>query len=1247
MSHHIPAVSQPTRRRPPAIISLLFIGLMLITVQAGASEQQVTLQLKWKHAFQFAGYYAAQEKGFYKAAGLDVEIREHSGKRSPVEVMLAGDANYAVTGSEVVIHRGKKEPVVALGAIFQHSPYAFLVRADSGISEVRDFAGKRIMFGSGIQDAVLRAALRRHGIYRGDYTELSTSFNISALIDGETDVFSAYTTDQILNLEEAGIEGHHILPKESGIDFYGDILVTTEAEIASHPQRTRRFRTASLKGWEYALKHPNEIIDLIFRKYNTQKFSRPHLIYEAGTSRELIQPLLVDIGYINPARLIHIRDVFADLGFISPDADMAGLIYDAADTSQAPFQWLIKYWIPFVLGLVLFFISSLLLIILHMRRLNRQGTAELAESERHLKKAQSYARIGYWELNKDGRIATLSDQIYQIIGRERSDPSDQISLQSIVHQDDYPAVKASLLYCLATGSEHHITYRVCHPDGSLLWVEGRGYPILGADGKPERLSGFIQDITERKTADEMLSLAATAFETHEGILITDCKGTILRVNKAFTRITGYSAAEAEGNNPRLLQSGQQPPDFFQKMWHSLVNTGRWEGEILNKRKNGEIYPEWETITAVYDDTNQVSHYVGVFFDLTEIKQQREEIERAVAEEQTLGRLLRLSLEPVSIDEFIEGSLEMLHTSDTWLKLIPGSGLFLSEDSGDKEILRLIASREMSAESAITCTRVPYGTCLCGRAAQGQKLIFCSSLDQRHDIHLPEETVHGHYCVPLVSVGKTLGVLLLYPPIDHVNTEQHIKFLGRIVDVLIAGIVRHRAESEIEYQAFHDALTGLPNRRLFIDRLAHDLAVNRRHHTFGALLFLDLDHFKKVNDALGHSIGDALLEQVGKRMKSVVRAEDTLARMGGDEFVVLLSQLSSSEDQASYEAHLVAEKLSETIAKPCYIDGREHQITPSIGIVLFPFDAESPEEILRFADSAMYRAKDAGRNAIRYFMPDMQHAADHRLKLENDLRHAVERNELRLFLQPQVDNSGKLIGAETLLRWFHSKEGLVSPAEFIPIAEESGLIVSIGEWVLREACRMISSWQDDPHQCSLQYLAVNVSPRQFHQPDFIHKLEAILRETGANPNHLELELTEGMLLVNFDETISRMKLLRELGISFSIDDFGTGYSSLIYLKRLPLNKLKIDQSFIRDLETDSSDAAIVNTIIAMAKHLNLDVIAEGVETHEQFKQLDSMGCEFYQGYHFGHPMPFDDFLPLCLKNQRRKTINNKVVPIAPG
>jgi diguanylate cyclase (GGDEF)-like protein/PAS domain S-box-containing protein len=446
--------------------------------------------------------------------------------------------------------------------------------------------------------------------------------------------------------------------------------------------------------------------------------------------------------------------------------------------------------------------------------------------------------------------------------------------------------------------------------------------------------------------------------------------------------------------------------------------------------------------------------------------------------------------------------------------------------------------------------------------------------------------------------------------------------------------RRRSEDEIRKLAYFDPLTHLPNRRLMTDRLRHAMAASHRSQDFGALMILDLDHFKSINDTQGHDVGDRLLIEAARRLSTCLREDDTVSRLGGDEYVVLLEGLDQTERGAATKAEEIAEKIRAAINVPYVLGGSEAEYfnTTSIGLTLFSGQEESTEVLLKQADVALYQAKGAGRNTIRFFNPAMQSAIDSRTTLAGALRRGLDKGEFRLYYQPQVDRKGRLIGAEALIRWLSSEQGMVSPAQFIPLAEESGLILPLGQWVLNTACGQLKTWASDSHTCDLR-LSVNVSARQFHQPEFVKQVGQILLDSGADPARLKLELTESVVLDQVDTVVSRMRQMNALGLGFSLDDFGIGYSSLSYLKRLPLDQVKIDQSFVRGIPGDANDAAIVRAILAMGQSLGLEVIAEGVETVEQKEFLDQLNCNGYQGYLFSKPLPIEDFYHFATGLQR--------------
>ncbi|TAN69779.1 MAG: EAL domain-containing protein [Methylobacter sp.] len=631
---------------------------------------------------------------------------------------------------------------------------------------------------------------------------------------------------------------------------------------------------------------------------------------------------------------------------------------------------------------------------------------------------------------------------------------------------------------LVTVNEHESLYQakkimLQHGFRHLGVVDNKSN-LIGIINLSDILAGFrstyVEELKESlaqrdaslKESLKSLCLAKKIIDnTQEGVITTDKYVVIQTCNAGFTRITGYTEQEVVGKTPAIISSGRHDKNFYYAMWENINKQGFWQGEIWNRRKNGEIYPELLTITEIRDDeTNEISNYAAIFSDISQLKNDEEEIKRL---------------------------------------------------------------------------------------------------------------------------------------------------------------------------AFYDPLTDLPNRRLLNDRLTQELAIAGRSAKNGALLLIDLDHFKNINETLGHSAGDRVLVEVAYRLKICVRDCDTVARISSDEFVVILTELSEQIESACNEARHIAENLQQTICQVYSVMNHKLYISSSIGIAMYSENSGLPDDLLKQAGTAMYRAKDSGRNMLQFFQDSMQEAVMERMLIEKELRHALDEKQLSLYYQPQVDYEGNLIGAEALIRWNHPKKGFIPPDKFIPIAEECGLIQAVGAWVLEQAFIHLRQW--DKQQVYLPHLAINISPRQFYHDDFIDILARLVKQYRISPTRVMLEFTEGLLMNDVDNAINKIKQLKKLGYTFSIDDFGTGYSSLSYLKHLPVDQLKIDKSFVEDITKNEDDAIFVGTIIAIAQHMNLDVVAEGVESKMELEFLKENGCLCFQGYYFSKPLPEEQFYEDWLKKAK--------------
>jgi len=689
----------------------------------------------------------------------------------------------------------------------------------------------------------------------------------------------------------------------------------------------------------------------------------------------------------------------------------------------------------------------------------RRKKDELLERSREtLSKAQEIAHLGNWDWDIKTNELEWSDEIYRIFGlipQEFGATYD--AFLERVHPDDRQRVGDAVNDAVANKKPYEVEHRIVRPDGDERIGLEQGEVFYDDKGEPYRMLGTIHDITSQKESEDRLKLANRLFEhAIEGVLVTDAESKIVMINPAFTEITGYSAEEVLGQNPRMLQSERQSGEFYKEMWETLKAEGRWTGEIWNRRKNGEAFPENLSITAVMDNYGRVQQYVSVFNDLSEIK---------------------------------------------------------------------------------------------------------------------------------------------------------------------------RSEEEITYKTNFDALTKLPNRALFMDRLGQAITHRFKDNKELAVLYIGVDGFRKVNESMGYATGDGLLQDIATRLTKSIGGSSTPSRFGGDEYAILLDEIESSGQVAE-----LAAELFDMFRLPFTVGKEVLYLTVSVGVSVFPGDGRTSETLIKNSNIAMTQAKKDGRNRYSYFTPEMNERAVFRMSIENDLRVAVEQNQFIAYYQPKVDLESEMItGMETLIRWNHPTLGLMPPSDFIPIAEEAGTIVAMGDWIFSEACMQVAEW--NRNGLAPVEIAVNVSGKQFAEPDIDRKIQDVLARSGLAPELLQVEITESIAMKNVESAISTMVKLKKIGLTLSLDDFGTGYSSFAYLKKFPLDYLKIDKVFVDDLATDEDDIELIAAIISMAHTLKLEVVAEGVETKEQVAVLKRLGCDMIQGYYFGKPMPANEMEKVLAKQKK--------------
>lgn len=1020
-----------------SISRLLVVSFFLASVSAAfpsyaeSSINNIVIQLRWFHQFQFAGYYAAVEKGYYEQEGINVVLRNGDPTHQPVPQVLAKEAQYGVGNSEVLYRRLQGKPLIALASIFQHSPSVLLTLKSSGIRSVHDLIGKRIMLANKYEDVDFLTMLYNEGVKPSQLEILPSSYQLDDLINGKVDAFNSYLTNEPYYLKQHGIEYNVIDPMSYRVDFYSDIFFTTENELRFHPDRVKAMLRATLKGWRYALDHPEEIIELLKTKYHVSK-TRDHMRFEAQEMRKLIIPDLIQIGHMNPERWKHMADTFVTAGLLDNTDDLDGFIYDS-NPAYIP-AWLVS---ALVVSLVLTLVASVIIVYFH--RFNRSMASaqiKLQQSEERFK-ALSSATYGGIIIHDQGRILECNNGLSDITGFSYSELIGMDCFQLIA-----PTDLQTVMDKIKSGYSECYEVTAIRKDGSEFPLSIMGKNIEYKGHKARVIE--VIDITEQKKTETKLKLAASVFtQAREGIMIIDRSRLVVDVNDAFCRLIGYERSEIVGINPTIFSCNRHSPEFFTNIWAVLDENGQWSGEIWHQRKNGDVFAGLVMLSAVTDVDGTTQNYVALITDITSMKNHQE---------------------------------------------------------------------------------------------------------------------------------------------------------------------------QLEHVAHYDILTNLPNRMLLGDRLHHAMVQSERHGRSIAVAYLDLDGFKAVNDTYGHDVGDDLLIQLSELMSNSLRPGDTLARIGGDEFVAVLVDIESDSD-----CELVLKRFLEAATTSVVVNGYTLQVSTSIGVTLYPQDGADADQLMRHADQAMYIAKQMGKN--RYHQFDVK--KDKSIKTQHEtienVQMGIERNEFVLFYQPKVNmKTGEVFGLEALIRWQHPERGLVYPGDFLPIIENHPTSLQLGEWVIDAVLRQISDWKSAGIEITV---SINIDPYQLQQPDFVDKLTASLEKyPNVQPCAIRLEILETSALGDLTEVLSIMRACKCLGVSFALDDFGTGFSSLTYLKRLPVDLLKIDQSFVRDMLEDPDDRAIIMGIIGLASAFNREVIAEGVESLAHGTQLLEMGCSLAQGYGIAKPMP---------------------------
>ncbi|RFC33452.1 MAG: PAS domain S-box-containing protein/diguanylate cyclase (GGDEF) domain-containing protein [Candidatus Nitrotoga sp. SPKER] len=997
--------------------------------------------------------------------------------------------------------------------------------------------------------------------------------------------------EQARDTNKAIITGKTKLIQENSANAQAGFLMYLPIYKNGTPYATLAERRANLVGWAFALFRMNDLMRGIL-----------------GTSISDIDMKIYDGAEMSSKTLMHTTDntnrneIKRDSLFhASKRLEIAGHTWTMAISSLPSFEAQLvkeKAQSIVVVGLAVSILLGLLTGLLvqgreRALRTTRKVNERLIESEERLRLSLMYGEIGTWDWDICTSKLYWCDHISVLMAcpAGKQNGTDEDFLSSI-HPDDRQHMINSMYSCVEENTKYNIEHRVIWPDGTVRWLHQRGGVIRDTDGSPLKMLGVVQDVTTKKLEEMELVEIDTRLRTiidaaPDAVVLMNSNGILTGWNEQAEKIFGWTREETIGH---MLHDLIIPPQYrdahIQGLKHFLAFG---KGAALNKRIE---------ITGLHRD----GHQFAIELAISPVKQKGKYefcafIHDITARKKTENLLLgakedaeRSSAELISYIQAIDQHA-LVSVADPSGRIIQANDKFCEVSGYSREEILGHDHRIINSETHPSAFFVEmWATIASGDIWRGE---ICNRA-KNGTLYWVDSTI-----VPLKGANG-----------------QIVRYISVRVDIT----KRKESEQHIQSLAYYDVLTGLPNRTLLHDRLGQLIAESHRDQQKFALLFIDLDRFKYVNDSMGHAVGDKLLQVVALRVRECVREVDTVSRISGDEFIVLLRETDAKG------AARVAGKILQTLTIPCDVGTLQIATHASIGISIYPDNADSEDEIntlIKHADVAMYRVKAEGRSNFLFFAPEMNFRANQLFSMENDMRLALERNEFILHYQPQANLiSGIVCGAEALLRWKHPEKGFVTPTEFIPVAEETGQIIPIGEWVLRTACAQLAEWRRQG--MSIFPISINLSISQLRQPQLAQMIIAILEETGLHPKDLELEITEGVMMNEAQASMAFLAQMHELGVQLAIDDFGTGYSSLSYLKKMPLDRLKVDQSFVRDAATDENDAAIVRSIISLGHQFKLQVIAEGVETLEQLDFLRARGCDEIQGYYYSRPLPAEKF-----------------------
>ncbi len=1229
----------------------------------------------------------AKEKGYYKDVGLDVEIKKYKNTIDVAKEVSSGRATFGTGGTSLLIDESSDSRFVFMSAIFQSSPLVLISKKSSNINIIEDFKGKRVLFASTQKFAGIFAMLTSHGITQRDMKIIIGKNGIDKLINDEADIISAYISSEAYALRERNIEINVFSPIDYGFNFYSDILFTSKKEYLSSPKVVIDFNKATLKGWEYAFSNIGETVKLIMTKYNSQHKTDAELFFEALKLKELAYKNTGKLGNIDKNKIKQICDIYKIMGYIKKPIDIDGLILHEDEAklylNNSEKRWIKKHpvvtysevnWKPLSIiknGAMGGIFGDFLKLVskktgLKFRFVPSKSWNEVIEKF----KQQEIDMIPSNPQNLNLGFVTKPYKTYPMV---------------IVTDDRYKYVSSldDLRGKTIAVPKYYTSYNYLkrkYPDIKLITTKNISQALtLVEEGKADAFVGHIATAIYNISTMHLTNLkisGTTKFDFKHSYLVQEKYPKLLSIlNKALSSITAQEREKIYSKwsnidinktdykfiiralililliflfllyrNRQLKRHNIATNKLKERLELALMgnNDGIWDRSFTDDVLY--LSPRWKEIIGYRD------HELKNETDAWRTRVHPDDLEKAMQDIQD-------HLDGKT--EFYENIHRLKHKDGHWVwildrgkKILDKNGQVIrmigthTDISKEKEMQLKFKHQQQIIEQIHDCVILTDLNGYIMSWNHGAEVLLEYSKDEVIGRHIgllyknSNKNIIKRSIRTLQNKEKLdLELELVKKSKAKIYTESSISIFkdesGKTVGVIgyIKDISR-RKEAEIElkkqeevlwHQANYDALTKLPNRVLFGDRLERNIEKAKRHNDRFALFFLDLDRFKQINDSLGHSIGDKVLKKVSSIIKSILREEDTLARLGGDEFIVITGCISDAKGVG-----ILADKIINALSDPIIVDKYRLYISVSIGISLFPDDSKSAHNLLKYADSAMYKAKEEGRNNYQFYSQEMTRLAFERVALETDLRLAIKNQEFLVYYQPQIDAvSGNITGMEALVRWSHPKKGLISPAKFIPLAEETGMIVDIDRFVMTEAVRQVGEWRKEKLNPGI--LALNLSMEHLRSKNLIKLIRESMSLYDLEAKFLELEVTESKVMKKPQEMILKLKKLNDMGIKIAIDDFGTGYSSLSYLKKLPIDILKIDQSFVRHIPDSEDDLSIVKAIIALAKSLNLGLIAEGVESVKQKNFLLENGCRNIQGYYYSKPLNSKDMRKFLLEN----------------